>query len=93
MGYYDFQRNGNGYQGEEALGSLGIGYSLCFNEHWSLNFGIGVGPMYTRYRYYEGRSNNEHLMYRYGGTFTYFGVTDAKVTLTYLFYYKKRNRK
>ncbi len=49
--------------------------------------------MYTRYRYYEGRSNNEHLMYRYGGTFTYFGVTDAKVTLTYLFYYKKRNRK
>ena len=93
MGYYDFQRNGNGYQGEEALGSLGIGYSLCFNEHWSLNFGIGVGPMYTRYRYYEGRSNNEHLMYRYGGTFTYFGGTDAKVTLTYLFYYKKRNRK
>lgn len=93
MGYYDFQRNGNGYQGEEALASLGIGYSLCFNEHWSLNFGIGVGPMYTRYRYYEGRSNNEHLMYRYSGTFTYFGVTDAKVTLTYLLYYKKRNRK
>ena len=93
MGYYDFQRNGNGYQGEEILGSLGIGYSLCFNEHWSLNFGIGVGPMYTRYRYYEGRSNNEHLMYRYSGKFTYFGVTDAKVTLTYLFYYKKRNRK
>lgn len=93
MGYYDFQHGGNGYQGEEALASLGIGYSLCFDEHWSLNFGIGFGPMYTYYRYYEGRQNNEHLMYRYNGTFTYFGVTDAKVTLTYLFYYKKRNRK
>lgn len=92
-GYYDFQRNGNGYQGEEILGSLGVGYSLCFNDHWSLNFGLGAGPMLTRYRYYEGRSNNEHLVYRYSGTFTYFGVTDAKVTLTYLFYYKKRNRK
>ncbi|MBR1887489.1 MAG: DUF3575 domain-containing protein [Bacteroidales bacterium] len=93
MGYYDFQHNGNGYQGEEALGSVGIGYSLCFDEHWSLNFGLGVGPMYTYYRYYEGRQNNEHLMYRYSGNFTYFGVTDARVTLTYLFYYKKRIRK
>lgn len=90
MGYYDFQHNGNGYQGEEVLASLGLGYSLAFNDNWSLNFGIGVGPMYTRYRYYEGRQNNQHLVYRYNGKFTYFGVTDAKVTLTYLFYYKKR---
>lgn len=94
MGYYDFEHNGKGYQGEEILVSAGLGYGLCFNDHWSLNFGLGFGPMYTRYRYYEGRSNNEHLMYRYSGTFTYFGVTDAKVTLTYLLYYnKKQNRK
>lgn len=94
MGYYDFEHNGKGYQGEEILVSAGLGYGLCFNDHWSLNFGLGFGPMYTRYRYYEGRSNNEHLMYRYSGTFTYFGITDAKVTLTYLlYYYKKQNRK
>ena len=77
-------------QGEEVRASLGLGYSLAVNDNWSLNFGIGVGPMYTRYRYYEGRQNNQHLMYHYNGKFTYFGVTDAKVTLTYLFYYKKR---
>lgn len=93
MGYYDFERNGKGYQGEEILGSVGLGYNFCLDRHWSIDFGLGVGPMYTRYRYYEGRQNNEHLMYRYSGTFSYFGVTDAKVTLTYLFYCNKRERK
>ena len=92
-GYYDFEHEGKGYQGEEILGSVGIGYSICLDRHWSLNIGLGVGPLYTRYRYYEGRSNNEHLMYRYSGNFTYFGVTDAKVTLTYLIYYNRKVKK
>lgn len=91
-GYYDFERNGKGYQGEEILGSLGIGYSKALTDHWSLNFGIGVGPMYTRYRYYEGRSNNTHLVYQYSGNMQYIGVTDAKVTLTYLFYINKKQK-
>lgn len=92
-GYYDFEHNGKGYQGEEILGSLGVGYGLCLDRHWSFDFALGLGPMYTRYRYYEGRSNNQHLMYRYSGTFRYFGITDARVKLTYLFYAKKRIRK
>ena len=92
MGYYDFERDGKGYQGEEILGSVGLGYNLCLDKHWSINFGLGVGPMFTRYRYYEGRSNNEHLMYKYSGTFSYFGVTDARVTLTYLFYYNRKEK-
>ena len=92
LGYYDFQRDGNGYQGEEALASVGIGYSLTFGEHLSLNFGIGAGPLYTHYRYYEGRSNNEHLMYQYKGKWQYFGITDAKVTLTWLFYRERKVR-
>ena len=91
-GYYDFEHEGKGYQGEEILGSLGVGYGLCFDRQWSIDFALGLGPMYTRYRYYEGRSNNQHLMYRYSGTFRYFGMTDARVKLTYLFYAKKRDR-
>ena len=90
MGYYDFERNGKGYQGEEFLGSVGVGYSLVFGPHLSLNFGLGVGPLYTHYRYYEGRSNNEHLMYQYKGKWQYFGITDAKVTLTWLFYRERK---
>ena len=92
-GYYDFQSNGKGYQGEEITASLGFGYSMCFDEHWSLNFGIGFGPMLTQWRYYIGRSNNEHLVWQYSGTSRYFGVTDAKVTLTYLFYVNKKQKK
>jgi hypothetical protein len=90
MGYYDFERNGKGYQGEEILASIGGGYALTFNDHWSINFGLGVGPIYSKYRYYVGRSNNEHLMYQYNGTYKYFGLTDAKITLTYLFWTKKK---
>lgn len=90
MGYYDFERNGRGYQGEELLGSVGIGYNLTLNKHWSLDFGLGVGPMYSRYRYYIGRSNNEHLMFQYSGSFTYFGITDARISLTYLLYHNRK---
>lgn len=89
-GYYDFERNGRGYQGEEILGSLGIGYGLYIGRNWSFDFAVGGGPIFTRYRYYIGRSNNEHLMYQYSGRLTYFGVTDAKVSLRYLFHYNKK---
>ncbi len=89
-GYYDFERNGRGYQGEEILGSFGIGYGLYLGRNWSFDFAVGGGPIFTRYRYYIGRSNNEHLMYQYSGHLTYFGVTDAKVSLRYLIHYNKK---
>lgn len=92
VGYYDLEFTGKGYQGEEILGSLGIGYGILLGKHLSLNLGIGFGPLYTRYRYYEGRSNNEHLMFQYRGTWRYFGITDAKIALTWLFYHKKDKR-
>ncbi len=89
-GYYDFERNGRGYQGEEILGTLGIGYGLTLGHNWSLDFALGGGPLFTQYRYYVGRSNNEHLVYQYSGKMTYFGVTDAKVSLRYLIHYNKK---
>ena len=93
MGYYDFERKGKGYQGEEANISMGFGYSMCFDEHWSLNFGIAFGPMYSQYRYYEGRNNNSRLVYQYTGHTWYFGPTDARISLTYLFYAAKKHKK
>ena len=89
-GYYDFERNGRGYQGEEILGTLGIGYGLTLGHDWSLDFAVGGGPLFTKYRYYVGRSNNEHLVYQYSGKLSYFGVTDAKVSLRYLIHYNKK---
>lgn len=89
-GYYDWERDGKGYQGEEILGALGVGYGLKLSTHWSLDFALGLGPLFSWYRYYEGRSNNEHLMFRYNGQFNYFGVTDAKISVHYLIFRKKR---
>ena len=89
-GYYDFEQNGKGYQGEEIVGTIGLGYGLDLGHNWSLDFAIGAGPMYTQYRYYEARNNNQHLMYQYSGTMQYFGVTDAKISLRYLFHWNKK---
>ena len=89
-GYYDFERNGKGYQGEEILGTLGLGYGLTLGKNWSLDFALGVGPMFTQYRYYIARNNNQYLVYQYSGTMQYFGVTDAKVTLRYMLHYNKK---
>ena len=90
VGYYDFERSGKGYQGEDFLASLGFGYSFALGDHFRLNLGLGAGPILTRYRYYEGRSGNEYLMYRYSGTWQYWGVTDARVGLTWIIYHKKK---
>lgn len=89
-GYYDFERDGKGYQGEEILGTLGLGYGLNLGKNWSLDFALGVGPMFTQYRYYIARNNNQYLAYQYSGTMQYFGVTDAKVTLRYMLHYNKK---
>ena len=89
-GYYDFERNGKGYQGEEILGTLGLGYGLNLGKNWSLDFALGVGPMFTQYRYYIARNNNQYLAFQYSGTMQYFGVTDAKVTLRYMLHYNRK---
>lgn len=89
-GYYDFEQSGKGYQGEEILGTLGVGYSFVLGDHLRLNLGVGGGPIFTGYRYYEGRSSNQYLMYRYSGNWQYWGVTDTRVGLTWIFYHKKK---
>lgn len=89
-GYYDFEHNGKGYQGEEILGTLGLGYGLNLGKNWSLDFALGVGPMFTQYRYYIARNNNQYLAFQYSGTMQYFGVTDAKVTLRYMLHYNRK---
>lgn len=92
IGYYDLELDGKGYQGEEIVGSLGVGYGIALNDYLSLNLGLGFGPLVTRYRYYEGRSSNEHLMFQYPGWWIYSFVTDAQVTLTWLLYNEKNKK-
>ena len=92
VGYYDFELAGKGYQGEEILGAVGAGYNIVFGDVFSVNFCLGVGPLFTRYRYYEGRSNNEHLMFQYRGNWRYLALTDAKISLVWLLYYNRKTK-
>jgi len=92
IGYYDFEPNGKGWQGEEVMASIGGGYSLLLSRRWSLDFGLGVGPVFTKYRYYEGRNDHTRLVYQYKGKWSYFGPTSLNVGLTYMFYHKRKNK-
>lgn len=90
VGYYDFEPKDTGIQGEEIIGAIGGGYSVLLGKNWSLDLGIGFGPIATRYRHYQGRNNNTKLIYQYDGRWFYFGPTVAKVGLTYTFGFKSR---
>ena len=92
IGYYDFEPKSKGWQGEEIMASVGGGYSLLLSPRWSLDFGMGFGPVFTKYRYYEGRYNDTRLIYQYKGKWSYFGPTSLNVGLTYMIYRKDRNK-
>ena len=89
-GYYDYEHLGKGYQGEDILASAGIGYRISLGSHLRINLSVGAGPAYTQYRYYELSTGNEHLLFRNKGNRWYFGLTDAKIGLTWIFYRKTR---
>lgn len=91
FGYYDIEPNGKGYQGEEFMATLGGGYSFLLGKNWSLDLGVGFGPVITNYRYYEGSSEHKHLIYQYDGRLFYFGPTSLKVGLTYLLHLPGKN--
>ncbi len=92
-GYYDLQYKNNGYQGEFfiAMGAS-LGYSHEINKKGSLlmEYSLGLGYLKTNYRYYEGREDNEHLVWQYDGNYTWLGPTKAKVALVWKLNSKKK---
>lgn len=92
-GKYDLEPYRRGWQGEEWMLQLGGGYSFRLGDHWSLDLGIGFGPMQTGYRYYESNKDDTKLIYKYSGRYSWLGPTNVRASLTYLFYYKKHLKK
>lgn len=90
-GYYDFQKQNNGYQGEFYIpAALSGGYAHTINKSGSLRmeYSIGVGYMFTDYRYYEGKEDNEYLVWQYNGEMSWFGPTKLKVSLEWFIDWK-----
>ncbi len=95
-GLYDFQRNGNGYQGEFFLAAgLSGGYAHTINRSGNLRmeYSLGVGYLETNYRYYEAKEDNQFLVWQHDGRYSWFGPTKAKVSLVWFFDWKRGGKR
>ncbi len=92
-GYYDLQRKNNGYQGEFYIAAgLSAGYTHTINKKGNLlmEYNLGVGYLKTDYRYYEGKENNEFLVWQYDGSYTWIGPTKLEVSLVWVFNHNRK---
>ncbi len=93
-GLYDFERNESGYQGDFILAiGLGGGYAHTINRSGSLRleYALGVGYMHSKYKYYRSVNTIDsqwHAVHLSNGNIYWFGLTRAKVSLSWLLYRK-----
>ncbi len=89
--YYDLERNSKGYQGEICVNAgFTYHYAKRFgkNRRWRVQFGVGVGMMRTNYSYYEGRMQNDYLVWQRDGRYTWIGPTKLDINIGYLIHRK-----
>ena len=72
----------NRYQDTDGVWGAGIdyGYSLNFNQHWGMEFNIGVGYLWSRYDTFYNIDNG--VAYD-RSTLNYFGITRLGISLIY----------
>ena len=91
-GYYDIEPRHTGYQGEFQTVSLEYGYAFRLSRAWRLDLFGGLGWLGTHYRYYEGDSTDEHLLYRHHGKMDWFGPVKAGISIKYIFHKSEEGR-
>ena len=84
-GYYDIEPKHTGYQGEFQTLGLEYGYAFRLSPAWRLDLYAGAGWLGTHYRYYEGNSDDVHLLYQHHGRLQWFGPVKAGVSIKYIF--------
>ncbi len=92
-GLYDLRYKGKGYQGEVYYsGGLSAGYAHKINKTGSLRmeYSLGLGFLKTDYRYYEGKENNQILVWQKDGRFLWGGPTKAKISLVWMIHGNKK---
>ena len=89
-GYYDIEPKHKGYQGEFQTVGLEYGYAFKLGRAWRLDLYGGLGWMGTHYRYYEGNSTDEHLIYQNHGKLQWLGPVKAGVSVKYIFHRNER---
>lgn len=82
-GKYDLENGGEGYKGEGLLAGLTFGYTFPVGARLSLDAGIGLGYMYTRYEVYHPFDG--HYLYQRKADTSYFGPIRARLALVWRF--------
>ena len=82
-GVYDFQLQGDGYQGK-YYGAVGVtyGYARQLARHFSLEFSFGIGYLTTEYKKYTPYEGD--IVWTNSGRYNFIGPTKAKVSLVWL---------
>ncbi len=86
-GYYDFEWDSVGYQGELLLsGGLSGGYAHSIGKNLRLDYSIGVGMLTTKYRKYNAQQcgNDWNLLRVKSGTKRWFGPTRCRISLSWM---------
>lgn len=95
-GYYDLEREKEGYQGEFFVAAgLSGGYVMPLSRNFSIEYSLGVGYLRSNYRHYEatvGADNDWHLIRQNNGTVSWFGPTKAKISLVWYPHFKKAQK-
>jgi len=91
-GYYDIEPKHSGWQGEAVNAGLELGWAwnLGKKNRWRLEAGVGAGWMITRYRRYQGTSDDVRLIRQYDGRYQWIGPVKAEIGLSYIIFKKDR---
>ncbi len=89
-GKYDLENGKKGYCGEGALVGASFGYMWPVSRCISLEAGIGLGYMYSRYKEYLPFDG--HYLYQRTKTLNYFGPLKLKFSFVWRFYDTNKRR-
>ena len=86
-GMYDLENRGDGYEGEGVMTGVSLGYAWPIAKRLSLEAGLGVGYIYTRYKVYEPMDG--HYLYQRTKELNYFGPLRVRLALVWRFGHRR----
>lgn len=78
-GWYDLENGGRGYQGEMEYAGISYGYMFPIGKHFSMEAGIGIGYMNTKYDEYLPMDG--HYVFQQAKRMNYFGPLKLKLAV------------
>lgn len=89
--WYDLENKARGYQGEAGMVGVSYGYMFPIGKRLSLEAGIGVGYLHSKYEEYlpVAYMGGTHYVYQQTSRLDYFGPLKLKLSLVWRLWDKK----